>query len=231
MRCQRGSMTKEANCPSCGAPVQFRAADSVFLVCPYCSSMVVRQDVNVEAIGTMAELKADLSPLQLGTSGKFEGKSFDLIGRLKIVWTDGNWNEWLAYFEGGKTAWLAEAQGFYALNFPVAATTALPRREDLKVGMTVELGAPNKEQAFTVVDIKETTCGGSEGELPFTAQSGRKTLSVDLADEVGGFAALEYDLDASQGQGTDSEPRAYVGRYVDYDDLSLRNVRRLDGWQ
>jgi len=32
-----------APCPGCGAPVEFRSAQSAFAVCPYCQSTVVRQ--------------------------------------------------------------------------------------------------------------------------------------------------------------------------------------------
>ena len=32
-----------APCPGCGAPVEFRSAQSTHAVCPYCQSTVVRQ--------------------------------------------------------------------------------------------------------------------------------------------------------------------------------------------
>ena len=32
-----------APCPGCGAPVEFRSAQSTFAVCGYCQSTVVRQ--------------------------------------------------------------------------------------------------------------------------------------------------------------------------------------------
>jgi uncharacterized protein (DUF983 family) len=55
-----------ASCPSCGAPVVFKSASSVFAVCEYCQSTLVRHDQNLEDIGKMAALVEDRSPLQLG---------------------------------------------------------------------------------------------------------------------------------------------------------------------
>jgi hypothetical protein len=44
-----------ANCPSCGAPVRFRAAASVVAICEFCRSMLVRHGTNLEDVGrTMA---------------------------------------------------------------------------------------------------------------------------------------------------------------------------------
>src|SRR5256885_2095546 len=54
------------NCPSCGAQVDFQSNLSVYAVCKFCRSMIVRHDVNVESIGTMASLPDDMSPIQIG---------------------------------------------------------------------------------------------------------------------------------------------------------------------
>jgi len=56
-------------CPSCGGPVPFQSAISVFAVCPYCTSMLVRHDLDVESLGKMAVLAEDSSPLQIGSAG------------------------------------------------------------------------------------------------------------------------------------------------------------------
>ena len=108
------------NCPSCGAAVNFQSKASVFAVCSFCKSTLVRQDIDLKAIGKMSELQDDLTPFQVGTTGMFFQEKFELVGRLKIPYQDGFWNEWYALFGDGKEAWLAEAQGFLGLCFPVA---------------------------------------------------------------------------------------------------------------
>src|SRR5688572_12411014 len=103
------------NCPSCAATIVFKSRVSVLAVCSYCKSAVVRHDLNVENLGKMAELPPDMSPLQLGTRGKYEGTSFEIVGRLKVAWEEGTWNEWYLLFDSGRDGWLAEAQGFYGV--------------------------------------------------------------------------------------------------------------------
>ena len=59
-----------APCPGCGAPVEFRSAQSTHAVCGYCQSTVVRQGEVLSRIGKMAELFDDHSPLQIGAAGR-----------------------------------------------------------------------------------------------------------------------------------------------------------------
>jgi len=90
-------------CPACGAELQFKSRISVFEVCSYCSSMVIRHDMNLETLGKMAELPPDMTPLQIGTRGRYDSQGFELLGRLKIGWQDGTWNEWYALFDDVRT--------------------------------------------------------------------------------------------------------------------------------
>lgn len=209
--------TKHFSCPACGSNVAFQSVVSVFAVCPYCRSMLVRHDVDVAVIGKMAVLTEDTSPLQLGTQGRYEGRLFQLIGRLKQQWSDGSWNEWCALFNDARHGWLAEAQGFYMVCFEIETPPALPARDALQADMNIQVG----DDTYHVDDIKDVTCVGSEGELPFPAPQGRKGTSVDLSADGGKFACIEY---------ADEGTRLSLGQYVDFRDLKLSFLRKLDGW-
>ena len=74
-----------APCPSCGAPVEFRSAQSTHAVCAYCRSAVVREGDALKRIGRMAELFEDFSPLQLMAAGRWQGRAFTLVGRQRAV--------------------------------------------------------------------------------------------------------------------------------------------------
>ena len=179
--------------------------------------MLVRHDMDLESLGKMAQLPDDISPLKIGTRGKFRNTAFEIIGRLKIAWSEGYWNEWSLLFDDGKQGWLAEAMGFFMLSFEVSETTTVPARETVEVGKAYELVPAHR---FFVDDIKEAVCIGSEGELPFKGLQGRKTLSVDLSDNTGQFASIEY----SDQEGIN----LYIGRYVAFASLELSNLRDLD---
>ncbi|HEY8190171.1 MAG TPA: DUF4178 domain-containing protein [Micavibrio sp.] len=225
---------KKFNCPSCGAEAAFHSSLSVYAVCAYCRSMLVRRDVDVESIGTMAALPDDMSPLQIGTEGYYAGVRFTLIGRMKIGWEDGTWNEWFMMSDDGRKGWLAEAQGFYAACFEIedGLHPNAERAFENPEGLSLEedpMPAPRLGSYITlndaklkVVDVKQAVCIGSEGELPFAAPQGRKTQSIDLLGPDGEFACIEMEGD---------KRRVYLGHYLEWDEMNCRNSRVLEGWQ
>lgn len=206
------------NCPSCGAEIPFRSSTSVFAVCSFCKSTVVRQDLDLELIGKMADLPEDISPIQLMMSGRFDKKTFFVSGRIIVKWEDGYWNEWHLNFDDGSTGWLAEAQGDLAINKPVASGLTMADKTALQLGSKHSLDGRN----FYVTDVKDMTCVGSEGELPFKGIEGRKSLNVDLSDRKGGFASIEFN--------EEDGVQAYVGRYVEFKDLKPKSFRVFSGW-
>src|SRR5215207_847904 len=90
-----------APCPACGAPVEFRSAQSTHAICSFCRSTVVRDGDKLSRVGKMAELFDDHSPLQLMASGRWEGKAFTLVGRLQYKGDTGTWTEWNALLGDG----------------------------------------------------------------------------------------------------------------------------------
>jgi ribosomal protein S27AE len=180
--------------------------------------MVVRHDVNVEAIGQMAALPPDLSPLQLGARGEVDGVAFTLIGRVRLAYEEGSWNEWYAQFGDNRAGWVAEAQGFFMVSFEIAPPPGFPTAAD---EWTVDRATQIEQQSYTVTDRKETVCLGGEGELPFSAPPGRKATSIDLTGKEARFASLEI---AENGL------RLFVGRYAQFDDLKFAGLKPVPGW-
>lgn len=207
----------ELSCPACGAPVGFKSRASVFAVCTFCKTTVVRHDMNLEAVGKMAELQYDLTPFQIGSTGIYDGKKFEIIGRLKVGYNDGFWNEWYTIFGGEETGWLAEAQGFLAMCFAMSDTSQVPALEKLTPGRLIELAPKGR---FQVEDMRRVNCIYSEGELPMNAAQGRRSTSVDLVGTRLKMATIEYA----------DTVRVYTGRYQDFDDFAFQNLRRIDGW-
>lgn len=210
-------------CPSCGGELVFHSPVSVYAVCGYCKSMVVRQDIKLENIGKIAELRDDMSPLQIGTTGKFQNASFTLVGRAKYGWSDGTWNEWFMLTDAVTRGWLGEAQGIYMISHEIDPVNSRRSLENLalskkvRLGHSVEIAGRN----FLVSDVKSCTCIGSEGELPFRAQPGVELKSIDLVGEDRGFASIELGGD---------DLRVYVGQYCDFREFDFGNLRPVLGW-
>ncbi len=210
-------MALNVSCPACGAAIPFKSRASIFGVCGFCRNAVALKGVNAETIGKMSEMPPDMSPLKIGTTGYFDGKRFELIGRAKMTWSAGHWNEWYALFDDGRDGWLADAQGFYLMSFENREPGALPAKDGLSVGHPVQLAGTT----YKVDDLREVKCAASEGELSLEARAGREALNVDLSAEQGRFAGLEYGP-----QGT----RVFQGKYADFEDFRFQNLREFDGW-
>lgn len=206
------------SCPSCGAEVKFQSNFSVYGNCSYCQTLIVRHDLDLTGAGKAAILPPDMSPFQLGSHGVYHGKEFELIGRVKVSWSDGNWNEWYALFRDGREGWLAEAQGFLMMSFPEYNISNVPKREAVFAGRSLPLF---DNEIFHIDDIKKTVCVGSEGELPLHAFKGREALSIDLSGPNQKFASIDY---------FENETRLYLGEFKDFDEFKFGNLRELDGW-
>jgi hypothetical protein len=211
-----GNPPNTFNCPSCGAPVNFRSAAIVLAQCGNCKKGVVRHDLNLELIGQEAILQADMSPFQPGTSGVYEGKTFDLLGRLKVVYDQGTWSEWYALFHDGTVGWLAEAQGLYMMSFEKARDVHYP--PSVKVGMKFTWDKVNYE----IDDIRQITYLGYQGELPYTFQQGYRALSLDFRSPEGLFASAT--ITSEEGM------TLYTGKYMPFESFRFTNLRQIDGW-
>jgi hypothetical protein len=207
-------------CPSCGAPVQFRSA-APYAVCAFCRSLLVRRDASLESIGRVAEVPADLSPLQLHTGGVFEKKPYSLVGRIRKTWEEGSWSEWCAQFDQGQFGWLAEAQGDLVMTFERPLTeliVATPEAlKDAGPGTTVSIGGRH----FSISDVKLVTVTAAEGELTSAAITGMNMTSIDLRGPGVAFSTLEIATQQS---------RLFVGRFVEFDECRFSNLRQLEGW-
>ncbi len=213
----------ETACPQCGAPVAFRSS-LPSRVCDYCRSLLVRDGDDLRRVGQVAAVPEDVSPLQLGARGRFDGHGFELVGRVRWRWTDGAWNEWYAAVDDGRFWWLGEAAGRYMLLAPTsgdAEQNATYRR--IASGREPEVGEQSRigSTQYSVVDVRYVECVASEGELPTATPSGSKALSVDLSASDGRCATIQRD-----GIGTS----LYSGRYVTLAEIAATGLRRFDGW-
>ncbi|BBL71111.1 DUF4178 domain-containing protein [Methylogaea oryzae] len=202
---------KTANCPSCGAPVEFRCSVSILAVCGYCRSTLVRHGTDLENLGKMAELLDDQSLIQLGTEGSYRGVRFAVVGRIQLRYSAGLWNEWHLLFDNQRSGWLGEANGQYFVTFLSATKDALPAYADLYVGQQIRL----QGRDYHVANLDSSRCIGGAGELPFMVGEGYDTQVADLRSDTR-FATLDY---------SETPPLLFLGEGVEFDSLKLANLR------
>lgn len=209
---------RSAGCPQCGAPVVFRWSSAVQTICPYCKSVLVRTDVDLERLGEAADLPPDASPIQIMTEGKFNGKSFQVIGRIRYRYELGSWNEWHIVFNDGTNGWLSDAQLEYAISYWVTPPSALPPEDRVSRGQTFQW----QGVMYVVSVVTDAEYVGIEGELPFKSFDEGKMKFADLRTTDARFGTIDY---------SDDQPLLYLGQAVTFESLELKGLREFEGWE
>lgn len=209
--------TRAANCPSCGASIEFLWSSAVQTTCSFCRSILVRHDVNLEKVGVVGDLPPDASPIQRGTEGRWNGRHFTVVGRIIYEHDRGSWNEWHLRFDDDASGWLSDAQLEYAVSELAARSANTLDEDDVRVGRHIRHG----DITLTVTTITRAHYRGVEGELPFEYWDKSDVTFADLRSPGADFATIDY---------SESPPLMYVGAFARFVDLSLTNVRTFDGW-
>lgn len=203
-------MSTLASCPSCGAALSFRPGTMV-AVCSYCKALAARKDRDPELIGKVANLVDTGSPLGLGASGTYAGRSFSLAGRVQLKHPLGGvWDEWYLALDDGRWGWLAEAQGRFYLTFTQAPHGTLPTADSLQAGGLADLGP---DGLWTVGELSHATFHSAEGEIPWAVKPGATYRFADLSGKHGAFATLDY---------SEEPPLFFLGREIPLADLHLQ---------
>jgi hypothetical protein len=201
-----------AACPGCGAPVEFRSAQSAYAVCSYCRSTVVRDGDKLERVGKMAELFEDHSPLQLMASGRWQDRAFTLVGRLQYRGDTGAWTEWNALFDDGTSGVLGEDNGAYVFSLPATMQRDAPQAARFRLGATTAIAG----KSFDVTSNEEVALVSAQGELPKLPPLGQKFPMVELRSADGEVLSIDYGA---------QPPALTRGNAVRLEDLQLSGLR------
>ena len=207
-----------SNCPQCGAKVDFRWSGAVQAVCEFCGSILVRTDLDLKKVGTVSDVALeDASPIQINTEGVFDKKAFVVVGRIIYEYDQGGWNEWYLMFNDGDSGWLSDAQLEWAVTKQYDSKGVPPSAHGIKPGLSLKFGALDYE----VTTITRAHYKGVEGQLPFQYWGKDTVTFVDLRTHGREFATLDY---------SDPTPLLYIGRFVEFEELRLTNLRQFEGW-
>jgi len=207
-----------ANCPACGAPVEFKSGQSIVVICTYCRSAVARTDRELKDLGKVAELVETGSPLDVGLRGKWKDVPFELTGRAQLGHEmGGQWDEWYATFSNGWLGWLAEAQGRFYITFqyPIPEGVQLPSFDQLQLGQPVP-GLP-WPSPLMVAETGRATALGAQGEIPYLLTPGETYYYADLSGVNNSFGTLDYNQ---------TPPLVFLGQQVTLAELAITTTRK-----
>jgi hypothetical protein len=176
----------------------------------------VRRDVDLEKVGTVAELPQDSSPVQLGTTGVYGNTAFEAVGRILYEYEQGVWNEWHLAFSDGRSGWLSDAMAQYAVTFHVAAD-GLPAADAVRPGQRFQWNGV----VYTATTLTRARYRGVEGDLPFEYWDKEEALFADLQTDGARLGTLDYSGD---------QPLLFLGEAVEFDALQLKNLKAFEGW-
>jgi predicted RNA-binding Zn-ribbon protein involved in translation (DUF1610 family) len=202
----------KAFCSNCGGSIEFRFEQAVQTTCPYCRSIIVRTDVDLRIVGKVADLPPSMSPIQIGTEGKYKGQAFTVAGRIIYDWEQGSWNEWHIVFQDGRSAWLSDAQAEYAVTRSAPFPSADIEPGQFFAGRKVTIA--NRD--FTVAVKTQARYRGVEGELPFEYWDKSAIELIDLRSSGNEFATIDF---------SESPPLLFFGESVEFGDLALTNLK------
>ena len=207
-----------ASCPSCGSPVSFRHAASVAVVCEACRSVVVREGVDLKAIGKSAPFARDLSPLQIGATGSYGGRGFRVLGVVRLGRERVRWNEWFLQLDDGATAWLAEGNELWQIFVRAPTQGRFPPHHEMAVGKAYA----HAEVRWRAIEVAVARVQAAEGELPYRPTPGTLRPYVDLREANGSRSAtLDYEVDPAV---------LWTGEVVELPALKMEGLRPFAGW-
>jgi len=173
-------LSQEFECPSCGAPIVKRTPGARSLCCTYCGQTSHLNASSLAAAGEKQMLIDYGSLLSVGTNGTFEGRDFIVLGRIRIDYEDGFWDEWyINYLDNGEEAWIQEDDGSFTIFARVSELTYDLNLNSVVVGTHMQVA--NFPDPMFVTSKSTATVNGGEGELPF------KIIPGDPADFIDGI--------------------------------------------
>lgn len=200
---------KEFECPSCGANIKQQNPASRSISCGYCGQTSHINADSLQAVGEKSLLVDYGSYLSVGNRGRWQEQGFTILGRLRIEYEDGFWDEWYINFDDGKPAWIQEDDGSFML-FQSAGEISSLNYSSIYVGNFVDFN-----QTLTNVFITSKSRAkveGGEGELPFRIIPGETADFVEGIKE-GEVVSIEVLPD---------ETSVYIGKTISLDDLDLK---------
>lgn len=104
------------SCPHCGRLNSQKLRDTWLMVCAQChrqawGSVALKED--------LFEMPDDWSLIQIGSTGKYKDKPFEITGRVRLQMQNDFRNLWCATYED-KTLWISqslESLGFFSTSF------------------------------------------------------------------------------------------------------------------
>lgn len=200
-------------CPECRTELRTEFASAVVIICTNCGQQTGVSGRRFE--GKFEKPDDDLCRLQIHARGKFDGQSFVVTGRMRLLFEeDGYLNLWHAELNGKGDHWIAESYHTYAFLSPAVSAYPLSHLLRLKIGSQFTM----KNTQYYLLSSESKTAFQAEGELPAEIPGGKLmyVTATTPARETAHYRVYSK-----------TEHVMHAGRNVSYTELSIQNGRRI----
>lgn len=109
------SITGLQTCPECKRTIAIRSYATNVIICPHCYAPIQKLERYLKGRINLVIAKDELTPIQIGTHGKWNDKKFEIIGRVRCVYSEGVTNNWTMLFDDDSIMMLVENCGEFAV--------------------------------------------------------------------------------------------------------------------
>ncbi|MFD2245564.1 hypothetical protein [Pontibacter ruber] len=196
----------------------FKSVAATALVCPRCQSVNRRAVLDGSQLQKTELVKEDLSIIRVGTTGQYQGMTFEVLGRIQHFFSEGYRNHWFILTGKGEELWLGEWAGNFSLFKEMPAPNPKVFNKATP-GSIIQLA----DISFQVEVLDQERATFIEGEIPDSYTHEHKYISIELLqpDTFGLAIANIYSPNRQQ---------VYVGQYQYLEDLQLQNLRAHHEW-
>ena len=113
-------------CPSCSRTLYFSHGETNIISC-VCGTVVEKKEDGGLVSKPYYIIQQPFDRIQPGTTGKWDGKGFTVLGRFRVWLEESVYNYWTILFSDGELGYLGEGYGFYGImkKIPVEASTLI----------------------------------------------------------------------------------------------------------
>ena len=207
-------------CPGCSAQTGLSLAFPLYISCQACGNNYhVSTDKTATATGLQKRNLQPVKTIELGATGKYLNKSFEIIGHIRSIHTDSINNEWLMKFTDGTEKWLIENAFSYFVFETEAISLTHAQTKVNKMGSTINV----KSKSFIIYDLTKQVEFQMDGQIPencFNDEAYFKYETINL--ESGELLSINiYSKELIEG---------FMGKSVMLAELELSTLNEFKNW-
>jgi uncharacterized membrane protein YeaQ/YmgE (transglycosylase-associated protein family) len=159
------------------------------IICTHCYAPIKITDGYLTSRINLLVTRDDSSPIQIGTTGEWKGRKFEITGRVRCVFDEGYTNNWTMVFDGGDMLMLVESYGLFAVYEKTVLEKDVSFSVIARMQYEIETEELNVNKHYTLE--RRTVCQNIEieGEAWLFDEEGQFTC-LELAAQGGGRRAL-----------------------------------------